>query len=133
LVVTCLVLSISLANASLSCNEMIETTTPCIGYLQNPGPSSVPEPCCNGVRNVNDAAKTTNERRDACRCLKPVVNAIAGIKEDALTALPGNCGVNLPFKIGLNINCDTYISYRYIFFLRKYYKLIFDKDCEYIL
>ncbi|WJX76846.1 hypothetical protein P8452_60221 [Trifolium repens] len=57
LVVTCLVLSIPLANAALPCDELIQTTAPCIEYLMNPGPS-VPEPCCNGIRTINEGPKT---------------------------------------------------------------------------
>ncbi|WJX82308.1 hypothetical protein P8452_65086 [Trifolium repens] len=107
LVVTCLVLGIPLANASLSCDEMIQTTALCIEYLMNPGPS-VPEPCCNGIRTINEAAKTTDERRNGCKCFKPVVIAIAGINDDALASLPGKCGVPFPMiTVGRTLDCNT--------------------------
>ncbi|RHN46668.1 putative plant lipid transfer protein/Par allergen [Medicago truncatula] len=61
LIVICLVLGISMTNAALLCPQVQLTVVPCLGYLRNPSPS-VPAPCCNGIRALNNQAKTTPER-----------------------------------------------------------------------
>ncbi|KAI5429160.1 hypothetical protein KIW84_033957 [Lathyrus oleraceus] len=93
LALTCFVLSSPLANAALSCGQIQLSITPCIGYLRSPTPT-VPAPCCNGVRNLNNLAKTTPDRQGACRCLKFTATRFPGLNLPALAALPTNCGVS---------------------------------------
>jgi hypothetical protein len=121
----CLVLCIPLANGALSCGQIQLTIAPCIGYLRSGGPS-VPAPCCNGVRSVYNQAKSTLDRQNVCRCVKSTVYSLPGINFSALAGVPPKCGVNLPYKIGPSINCNTYfsnhkltLSFSYIY---KYYK-----------
>ncbi|TKY65684.1 Non-specific lipid-transfer protein [Spatholobus suberectus] len=98
---------IPLAEAELPCGEVQLTVAPCIGYLRDPsGP--VPGPCCNGVRSINNQAKTTPDRQGVCRCLKTTVLSLPGLNLPSLAALPGKCGVNLPYKISPTIDCNTY-------------------------
>ncbi|KAI5429166.1 hypothetical protein KIW84_033957 [Lathyrus oleraceus] len=70
LALTCFVLSSPLANAALSCGQIQLSITPCIGYLRSPTPT-VPAPCCNGVRNLNNLAKTTPDRQGVSNSLPP--------------------------------------------------------------
>ncbi|GAU29990.1 hypothetical protein TSUD_160750 [Trifolium subterraneum] len=109
LALICLVLNIPLANAALSCGQIQLTVAPCLGYLRNPGPS-VPAPCCNGLRNLNNQAKSTPDRRSGCRCLKSTIFSLPGINLSALASTPTKCGINLPYKISPSINCNTYFS-----------------------
>ncbi|WJX76849.1 hypothetical protein P8452_60224 [Trifolium repens] len=102
----CLVLCIPLANGALSCGQIQLTIAPCIGYLRSGGPS-VPAPCCNGVRSVYNQAKSTLDRQNVCRCVKSTVYSLPGINFSALAGVPPKCGVNLPYKIGPSINCNT--------------------------
>ncbi|RHN46667.1 putative plant lipid transfer protein/Par allergen [Medicago truncatula] len=106
LTVICLVLGISMTNAALSCPQVQLTVVPCLGYLRNPGPS-VPAPCCNGLRGLNNQAKTTPERQSVCRCLKTTAQSLSGLNVPALATLPKKCGVNLPYKISTAIDCNT--------------------------
>lgn len=106
---TCFVLSSPLATAALSCGQIQLSITPCIGYLRSPTPT-VPAPCCNGVRNLNNLAKTTPDRQGVCRCLKFTATRFPGLNLPAVAALPTNCGVNLPYKISPSIDCNMYIS-----------------------
>ncbi|AES79814.2 Lipid transfer protein [Medicago truncatula] len=108
LTVICLVLGISMTNAALSCPQVQLTVVPCLGYLRNPGPS-VPAPCCNGLRGLNNQAKTTPERQSVCRCLKTTAQSLSGLNVPALATLPKKCGVNLPYKISTAIDCNTYV------------------------
>ncbi|TKY65685.1 Non-specific lipid-transfer protein [Spatholobus suberectus] len=98
---------IPLAEAELTCSEVQRTVAPCLGYLRDPdGP--VPEPCCNGVRSINNKANTTPDRQGVCRCLKATALSVRGVLNlPSLEALPGKCGVNLPYKISPTIDCNT--------------------------
>jgi len=108
LTVICLVLGISMTNAALSCPQVQLKVVPCLAYLRNPGPS-VPAPCCNGLRGLNNQAKTTPDRQSVCRCLKTTALSLSGLNAPALAALPRKCGVNLPYKISTSIDCNTYV------------------------
>ncbi|KAI5429104.1 hypothetical protein KIW84_033918, partial [Lathyrus oleraceus] len=105
LAMICLVFGIPLANAGQSCGQIKGSLVPCLRYLRHPGPT-VPELCCNGVRTVNDQAKSLPERKDACECIKSTLIAIPGLDPDAVQGLPNKCGVNLPFPIGANMDCS---------------------------
>ncbi|XP_057435397.1 non-specific lipid-transfer protein 1-like isoform X2 [Lotus japonicus] len=106
LAVMCMVLGCPFAEAALPCGQVQFTIAPCLGYLRRPGPS-VPAPCCNGVRTLNNLAKTTPDRQGACRCLKSAYSSLPGLNAPALASLPAKCAVNLPFKPTPTINCNT--------------------------
>ncbi|WJX82314.1 hypothetical protein P8452_65092 [Trifolium repens] len=106
LAMICLVLCIPMANGALSCGQIQLTIAPCLGYIRSGGPS-VPAPCCNGVRSVLNQSKSTLDRQGVCSCLKSTVWSIPGINLPALASIPPKCGVNLPYKIGPSLNCNT--------------------------
>jgi len=111
--VTCVVVAlmvgfgeiIPLAEAVIPCNTLQITVAPCLAYLTGPDGAPVPQPCCDGVRRINDQAKSTPDRQAACTCLKNTASKIPGLNAARLAALPANCGVNLPFKITPDIDC----------------------------
>ncbi|KAJ8753871.1 hypothetical protein K2173_000125 [Erythroxylum novogranatense] len=93
------------AQAAFSCGQVTGGLGPCLGYLRNGGP--VPASCCNGVRGLVNAAKTTADRQAACRCLKDASRSIPGIKPGNAAALPKACNVNIGYPISNNVNCNT--------------------------
>lgn len=95
-----------LAEAVIPCGKLQFIVAPCIGYLRGPG-GAVPAPCCNGVRSIMNQSKTTPDRQGVCRCLKSTVLGLPGLNIQSLAALPGKCGVNLPYKVSPTINCNT--------------------------
>lgn len=97
---------IPLAEAEIPCGRVQITVAPCIGYLRGPG-GGVPAPCCNGVKSINNQAKTTPDRQGVCRCLKTTALSLPGLNLATLAALPSKCGVNLPYKISPTIDCNT--------------------------
>ncbi|XP_058739831.1 non-specific lipid-transfer protein 1-like [Vicia villosa] len=105
LAIICLVLDIPLANAGQTCGQIKVSLIPCLGYLKHPGPT-IPVVCCNGVRTVNDQAKTLPERKDACECIKSTLISIPVLDPNAVQGLPDKCGVKLPFPIGVNMDCS---------------------------
>jgi len=103
-----------MAEAAISCGQVNGALAPCIGYLKGgPGPSAA---CCGGVRRLNGAATTTPARQAACNCLKQAAGAISGLNAGAASALPGKCGVSIPYKISTSTNCATYVHLFFTFF-----------------
>ncbi|CAM0954998.1 unnamed protein product [Alopecurus aequalis] len=92
------------ANAALSCSTVFNTLRPCAGYVQSGG--AVPQACCGGIKNLMSRASSTPDRRAVCTCLKTV----AGVGEPYISraaGLPGRCGVQLPYRISPNVDCNS--------------------------
>ncbi|TKY63606.1 Non-specific lipid-transfer protein [Spatholobus suberectus] len=102
------VASASMAQAAIMCGQVTSSLAPCLAYLQKGGPLLAV--CCNGVRSLNSAAKTTADRQAACNCLKQAAGAISGFNANNAAALPGKCGVNIPYKISTSTNCANQLG-----------------------
>ncbi|KAH7514748.1 hypothetical protein FEM48_Zijuj11G0123500 [Ziziphus jujuba var. spinosa] len=89
IVVMCMVMGAPLAQA-ITCGQVASSVAPCINYLKTGGP--VPPPCCNGVRTLNNAAKTTPDRQATCNCLISAAKGIPGLKPNLVSGLPTACG-----------------------------------------
>ncbi|CAF1810377.1 unnamed protein product [Brassica oleracea var. botrytis] len=96
------------SNAALSCGTVSGYVAPCIGYLAQNAPA-VPTACCSGVTSLNNMARTTPDRQQACRCLVGAANALPTINVARAAGLPKACGVNIPYKISKTTNCNRYI------------------------
>ncbi|XP_037440239.1 non-specific lipid-transfer protein 1-like isoform X1 [Triticum dicoccoides] len=97
------------ASAALSCSTVYNELMPCLGYVQSGG--AVPRACCSGIKTLVSRARATPDRRAACACLKTVAAAAAGGPYLGRAAgLPGRCGVQPPFKIDPNVNCNAYVT-----------------------
>ncbi|CAI8612931.1 unnamed protein product [Vicia faba] len=105
LAIICLVLGIPLANAAQTCGEIQTSLSPCLRYLTDQEPT-VPVTCCNGVRTVNDQARTLPERKDACECIKSTLTIIPGLDLNAVQGLPNKCSVKPVFPIGADVDCS---------------------------
>ena len=93
------------SDGAITCGQVAGSLAQCINYLKGP-PGTPPPPCCSGIRGLNNAAKTTPDRQAVCRCIKSASGSISGINFGTAAALPGKCGVNIPFKISPNIDCS---------------------------
>lgn len=101
----CMVLIAAAPGAeALTCGQVSGAVAPCIGYLRG-GPLQAS--CCSGIRNLQNQAKTTADRQTACNCLKTAAGAIQGINFGKAAALPGQCGVSIPYKISPNTDCRS--------------------------
>ncbi|KAL5740227.1 hypothetical protein ACOSP7_029101 [Xanthoceras sorbifolium] len=101
--VACMLVVSPMAQAAITCGQVTSNLAPCIQYLRSGG--AVPAPCCNGVRALNNAASTTPDRQQACKCLQSAAKSIPGINPNLASGLPGKCGVNIPYKISTSTNC----------------------------
>ncbi|VVB17432.1 unnamed protein product [Arabis nemorensis] len=103
---TCFVLTVCIAattNAVISCGIVASSLAPCTNYLLKGG--AVPPMCCAGVKKLNNIAKTTPDRQQACQCLQSVAKGVSGLNPSLASGLPGNCGVSIPYPISMNTNC----------------------------
>ena len=100
-----MVVSSPLAEAAISCGQVTNSLANCIGYLQKGG--AVPAPCCNGIKSLNSAAKTTADRQGVCNCLKSLSGKISGINYGFAAGLPSKCGVSIGYKISPSTDCKT--------------------------
>lgn len=109
LMVLCMVVFAPYASeAAFSCGLVQAGAVKCLPYLQNRGPVGQ---CCDVIKGLLNAAKTTEDRRTACSCLKSAAIAIKGIDIGKAAALPGFCGVKSPFKISLSTDCSKYVNF----------------------
>ena len=104
-----MVLSAPYTEATISCGQVVTNLAPCLGYLRSGG--QIPGPCCNGVKSLNAAAKSTPDRKAACGCLKSAYSANPGLNAANAAGLPGKCGVNIPYKISPNTDCSKYAKF----------------------
>ncbi|XP_030466791.1 non-specific lipid-transfer protein 1-like [Syzygium oleosum] len=102
----CLVVASSVAEAAVTCGQVSSSLAPCIPYARS-GRGAVPAACCNGIRSLNNAAKTTADRQATCRCLKSAASSISGFNYGVVAGIPGKCGVSIPYKISPSTNCNS--------------------------
>ena len=102
------VVSAPIAHA-ITCGQVSSSVAPCINYLRKGG--APPGACCNGVKSLNAAAKTTADRRAACTCLKTLSIGTSGINLGNAASLPSKCGVSIPYTISPSTNCNTYVQH----------------------
>jgi len=93
----------------ITCGQVEGNLAPCLKFLQSGGPVTMG--CCNGVRNILNSARSTADRRYICNCLKAAAGEVRGLNPNNAQALPGKCGVNIPYKISTSTNCNRYISF----------------------
>jgi hypothetical protein len=92
--------------ASIPCHTVKVDLATCLGYFRKGG--SVPNSCCKGVQNVNNAARTTKDRRDTCNCLKTTAKQYHIVNFRFAADLPRICRVKIPYRISASIDCSRF-------------------------
>ncbi|KAG9443607.1 hypothetical protein H6P81_014947 [Aristolochia fimbriata] len=93
------------AQAAVTCGSVAGAVGQCLGYLRGTG-GAPPAGCCSGIRGLKAAANTPADRKTACNCLKSAARGISGLNYGLAAALPGKCGVSIPFKISPSTDCS---------------------------
>ncbi|XP_019446692.1 PREDICTED: non-specific lipid-transfer protein 1-like isoform X1 [Lupinus angustifolius] len=93
-----------IAQATITCDQVVSGLAPCLTYLQSGG--AVPVTCCNGVKGLVALPKSTADKQTICNCLKSAASSTQFDPANA-ASLPGKCGVNLPYKITPSTDCNT--------------------------
>ncbi|KAI9072058.1 hypothetical protein K1719_028305 [Acacia pycnantha] len=105
LVVLCVALVGAPLAEAITCGQVASSAAPCLAYLQRGGS---PSPgCCNGLRSLVGAARTTADKQAVCNCLKSTAGQVPGYNDRNAQALPGLCRVNVPYKISTSTNCAS--------------------------
>ncbi|KAL5550622.1 hypothetical protein UlMin_000798 [Ulmus minor] len=104
LVLLVMVVAAPVAQGAIACGTVTGYLLPCLNYLKGAAP--LPAGCCSGVKTLNNVARSTPDRQSACNCLKQAATTIKGINTGLAGGLPGKCGVNIPFKISPQTNCN---------------------------
>uniref|UniRef100_A0A0D9XND6 Non-specific lipid-transfer protein n=1 Tax=Leersia perrieri TaxID=77586 RepID=A0A0D9XND6_9ORYZ len=92
------------SSAAITCGQVGSAIAPCIPYVT--GRSGLSSGCCNGVKGLNNAARSTADRQAACRCLKSLAGSIKSLNLGTVAGVPGKCGVNVGFPISLSTDCN---------------------------
>lgn len=98
------------ADGAITCTDVRNDLMPCVPYIMG-GASGVSPSCCDGVRNLKNAASTPDDRRTACQCLKSAAQSVpAGANVGAAAKnMLRQCNVKLPYKISVSTNCYKYV------------------------
>nr|AAK01293.1 lipid transfer protein [Avicennia marina] len=88
--------------AAISCGTVASKLAPCIPYVTNRGPLGG---CCGGVKSLYGLARTTPDRQSVCGCLKSLASSY-NVNLGKAAGLPGQCGVNIPYKISPSTDCS---------------------------
>ncbi|MCL7044551.1 hypothetical protein MKW94_024349 [Papaver nudicaule] len=93
-------------SAVLTCPQVVQTLAPCITFITGSAPNPAAG-CCPGITNLRNMATTTPDKRFACNCVKNAAASNPNIKDEQVTALPGKCGVKLPYTISKTFDCNS--------------------------
>ena len=90
--------------ATITCGEVTTLLTPCIpfGVL---GGIVLPD-CCAGIKGLNAAQNTTEDRRTDCTCIQEGAARIPGIDYDRINMLGNLCGSPCPYKVYPSTDCS---------------------------
>ncbi|XP_074313775.1 non-specific lipid-transfer protein 1-like [Silene latifolia] len=93
-------------DGALTCGAVAQSLVPCLNYFRGGGIGSVPPGCCNGIRSLNNNARTTPDRQTVCGCLKEAANSLRNINIGLAASIPPKCGVNIPYKLDPATDCS---------------------------
>ncbi|KAK6129463.1 hypothetical protein DH2020_036776 [Rehmannia glutinosa] len=94
------------AEAAISCSTVANDLNPCINYVLYGG-TAPPANCCSGIKTLYSQAGTTADRQAVCNCLKSVAGSATPTIVSNAAALPGKCGVSIPYKISPSTDCAS--------------------------
>ncbi|KAL5773169.1 hypothetical protein ACOSP7_012793 [Xanthoceras sorbifolium] len=94
-IVVMVVMSANCVQAAVTCADALTTIMPCKPFL------------VDGADKPTDMASNPADRREICECFKKAAPAM-GVDPAKAEALPGLCGVQLPFPIKPDIDCTKY-------------------------
>ncbi|PKA51857.1 Non-specific lipid-transfer protein 3 [Apostasia shenzhenica] len=93
---------------ALTCEEVVTSLSGCLAYLRGAGAAPPPPTgCCAGVRHLLDAARTTPDRQQGCRCIQSILRSFSGLNLSRAAAVPGGCRVDIGYPVSLSLDCST--------------------------
>uniref|UniRef100_A0A803MHX6 Non-specific lipid-transfer protein n=1 Tax=Chenopodium quinoa TaxID=63459 RepID=A0A803MHX6_CHEQI len=107
-VLMCMVVIAPHAEAALTCSTVTKDIAQCISYLK--GGDSPSDACCSGVKTLKSLASTPEDKKTACNCLKTAAASVSGLDATKAAALPGKCGVSIPYSISPQTDCSNSLN-----------------------
>ncbi|PON50834.1 Lipid transfer protein/Par allergen [Parasponia andersonii] len=96
----------SVVSGEQECSTVAALFSSCSNFVTYGPPDPFPEsPCCYAMKSLTVIAGSVANRRFVCRCLTGLIS-IYKPNSNALSSLPGFCGVSLGFTIDLNTDCN---------------------------
>ncbi|MBA0870756.1 hypothetical protein Goshw_016732, partial [Gossypium schwendimanii] len=107
-VVLYLLVDAPLAQGTIRCDQVKSSLLPCVGYVRGNNARPAPPNCCKGIISLKSAARTRLDRQAACKCIKSLAADISDINYSIAARLPGQCHVDIPYKISPSIDCKRF-------------------------
>ncbi|XP_057771292.1 non-specific lipid-transfer protein 2-like [Salvia miltiorrhiza] len=95
------------SEAAIKCGTVFSYLNPCIPYVTEKGPLGK---CCGGVKGLYGVVKTIPDKQSVCNCLKSLAGSTSGVNYSKAAGLPGQCGVNIPYKISPSTDCSKVVN-----------------------
>ncbi|KAI4328904.1 hypothetical protein L6164_021222 [Bauhinia variegata] len=95
------------SSEAIPCDEVYKELATCASFIEQGGTDQPSEECCNGVKNLNQNAKTKADRVQICECIKKGLINIA-YDPNRIPLLPKACVISdltLP-PIDKNTDCN---------------------------
>ncbi|KAK4481266.1 hypothetical protein RD792_012150 [Penstemon davidsonii] len=93
------------SEAAISCNTVANALSPCVNYVVYGGVAP-PAECCNGARSLYAQVRSTPDRQAVCSCVKSVASSATPAMISNAAALPGKCGISIPYQISPSTDCS---------------------------
>ncbi|KAM7263160.1 hypothetical protein ACFE04_000843 [Oxalis oulophora] len=91
--------------APVACSTVNAKAAACLGFAT--GKAATPSaPCCSGLSQLAATAKTVDDKKNICRCLKTASKSL-GIQDKFLSKIPQACGIKVGFPVSTTTNCET--------------------------
>lgn len=101
------------AMAAPSCGTVNTAVEPCLPFLKGEADATGPpsEACCLGTRQVNELAKSNDDKVAICNCAKDSLLQFGDYLPSRIPLIPLQCGLpfNLP-PIDKDFDCSTISS-----------------------
>nr|O04403.1 RecName: Full=Probable non-specific lipid-transfer protein 2; Short=LTP 2; AltName: Full=Allergen Par j II; AltName: Full=Major pollen allergen Par j 2.0102; AltName: Full=Protein P8; AltName: Allergen=Par j 2.0102; Flags: Precursor [Parietaria judaica]CAA65122.1 P8 protein [Parietaria judaica] len=74
------------------CGKVVHHIMPCLKFVK--GEEKEPsKSCCSGTKKLSEEVKTTEQKREACKCIVAATKGISGIKNELVAEVPKKCGI----------------------------------------
>ncbi|KAJ4702841.1 Non-specific lipid-transfer protein [Melia azedarach] len=95
----------SISEAVIPCGTVDAKAAACVGFATGKAvtPTSA---CCSGLQQLAQSAKTVDDKKASCRCLKAGAKSL-GVQDRFLSKIPEACNIKVGFPVSISTNCET--------------------------
>ncbi|KAK6917061.1 Bifunctional inhibitor/plant lipid transfer protein/seed storage helical domain [Dillenia turbinata] len=92
LILSVLFVLANLSNGAVTCGTVDMKAAPCVTYATGKAPKPSPQ-CCTGLQQLAGSAKSLDDKKAICRCLKTGVKSFQGVQDKFLSQIPQACNI----------------------------------------